>query len=64
MSCIEECPCFLYLRTKKHYLREIFHPPGYAVKPTVFRTAKGEGMWHNFENSYIVVLYIPNIIRV
>jgi len=64
VSALNRIPALLYPQTTKLYRRENLHPPEYAVKTTVFRVAKGDGMWHNFGNSYIVFLYIPNIIRV
>jgi len=64
VSALNRVRALLYPQATKFYGRENLHPPGYAVKPTVLRTAKGDGMWHNFLNSYVVFLYIPNIIRV
>jgi len=54
VSVLNRVPALLYPKALKLYRRENLHPPGYTVKTTVFRTAKGDGMWHNFGNSYIV----------
>jgi len=44
VSTLKRVPALLYLRATKLYRRETLHSPGYIVKPTVFRTAKGNGM--------------------
>jgi len=44
VSALNRVIALLYPQAIKLCHREILHPTGYAVKPAVFRTAKGDGV--------------------